>query len=649
MQSLNTTFKTTVADQLYRYFAQPFVVKLIASVAGITGLGDIKSVSQLLNGTGGAGSGTTAGGLLQEVGNIFTKSNQVVYDGIASFGKLISGDLSGIRGAIGGFIQQNATTIGNLASYGGAVLQLAQGNFAGAAGTALGTFFGGPVGGAIGSFLGSAIGGLFGGKSYKRFGTTVSGFQGAGSEYAQTAQGIIYDRSLGGGDALNDINKQFSNTLQGLLGAFGESANIGTYSGLYQRGKSKKSGGIFGATVDGVDIGRIDVVLKKASMDAVYQALVNKVFGEGLVRAIKASPLDVAIKDLFTGLTGREEVATLVNDVMRLGQSSEVLSQSFDITVSQVALLAKETGIAGENFTKLTDILLGAANEALTIGDAMVNLKGDIMEAIGIALPNSLKAYDQALRDVNTTTAEGRAEFLKLLDSRNAFKQFDGLLVGLQNNVRTGLYSLVSDAEKRAMQQEDLAKMFAEFGLAVPKNAQEFIKLGKEIDFNDITKEGLNLANAFPNLVAGFIEVNGAVQALTNTLNPDRFKTFNDFIKASSFARNGIALNMLPAANMPAFADGGYHSGGLRLVGERGPEIEATGASRIYSAEQTKRMLSGDGGSNNASLVAEVRRLNRTVDKLSTQLADVVQFTERTAKSTANIENGDAILTVEAA
>lgn len=42
-----------------------------------------------------------------------------------------------------------------------------------------------------------------------------------------------------------------------------------------------------------------------------------------------------------------------------------------------------------------------------------------------------------------------------------------------------------------------------------------------------------------------------------------------------------------------SFASGGMHSGGLRIVGENGPELEATGASRIWNAEQTRAMLGG--------------------------------------------------------
>jgi hypothetical protein len=41
----------------------------------------------------------------------------------------------------------------------------------------------------------------------------------------------------------------------------------------------------------------------------------------------------------------------------------------------------------------------------------------------------------------------------------------------------------------------------------------------------------------------------------------------------------------------PQFASGGDHLGGLRIVGERGPELEATGAARIFNATETERML----------------------------------------------------------
>ncbi|WP_172428720.1 phage tail length tape measure family protein [Azospirillum brasilense] len=44
---------------------------------------------------------------------------------------------------------------------------------------------------------------------------------------------------------------------------------------------------------------------------------------------------------------------------------------------------------------------------------------------------------------------------------------------------------------------------------------------------------------------------------------------------------------------LPGFATGGDHLGGLRIVGERGPELEWTGPSRIFSADQTRQILAG--------------------------------------------------------
>ena len=48
---------------------------------------------------------------------------------------------------------------------------------------------------------------------------------------------------------------------------------------------------------------------------------------------------------------------------------------------------------------------------------------------------------------------------------------------------------------------------------------------------------------------------------------------------------------------IPKFALGGDHAGGYRIVGEDGPELEATGAARYFNAAQTRAMMGGgDGG-----------------------------------------------------
>ena len=59
----------------------------------------------------------------------------------------------------------------------------------------------------------------------------------------------------------------------------------------------------------------------------------------------------------------------------------------------------------------------------------------------------------------------------------------------------------------------------------------------------------------------------------------------------SSKLGGGTHLSLDNETATKQFAMGGYHTGGLRMVGERGPELEATGPSRIFSHNQTSGMF----------------------------------------------------------
>jgi hypothetical protein len=74
---------------------------------------------------------------------------------------------------------------------------------------------------------------------------------------------------------------------------------------------------------------------------------------------------------------------------------------------------------------------------------------------------------------------------------------------------------------------------------------------------------------------------------------------------------------------VPAFANGGMHSGGIRLVGERGPELEATGPARYYSASQTQSMMGG-------GVVDEIKGLREEVSMLRAEARATAVNTGRT-------------------
>jgi hypothetical protein len=62
------------------------------------------------------------------------------------------------------------------------------------------------------------------------------------------------------------------------------------------------------------------------------------------------------------------------------------------------------------------------------------------------------------------------------------------------------------------------------------------------------------------------------------------------------------------------YADGGFFGGGVRLVGERGPEIEVTGPSRIFDAQTTASMLRS-GGASNDEVVQELRLVRAALER----------------------------------
>lgn len=89
----------------------------------------------------------------------------------------------------------------------------------------------------------------------------------------------------------------------------------------------------------------------------------------------------------------------------------------------------------------------------------------------------------------------------------------------------------------------------------------------------------------------------------------------------------------LDASYFPAFARGGFHAGGIRLVGEQGPELEVTGPSRIFNARQTAEMLGGG-----ADTAAEVRSLRAAVAELGNALRSIAKHTQQTARRVEFLE-----------
>lgn len=90
---------------------------------------------------------------------------------------------------------------------------------------------------------------------------------------------------------------------------------------------------------------------------------------------------------------------------------------------------------------------------------------------------------------------------------------------------------------------------------------------------------------------------------------------------------------------IPGFALGGMHVGGLRIVGEDGPELEATGPARIYNTRQTQDIMRrlATPAEGNSTLAAEIRSLRTEVARLKSEISRGADAAERTASSSGQL------------
>jgi len=425
-KSLITTFKTAVADQIYKLLAQPFVVKLVASVLGIGGAGNAlaSSASGLVAESGGFGN--LLGGFKDIIGSL----NGSLVGSIENLGVFLSTGNGGLGDMIGGALGQYAGQIADVLPYAGAALQLLSGDVKGAAFTAAGTAIGslwGPIGGAIGGALGSVVGGLFGGSKprAKVFGSASSSTYEGGQLTSQVNP--LYGTSkryvpLGADNTLNSLNLAFSSTLGALLREFGLSDRISTHSTVAQRKKTAL------ATFNGAGFSYYQGGDRDAQQ--AFNEMMEVVLSKGIVVAINNSSLPKTIKELFDGLTSKETVADAVVSIINMRDALVDLPPVFDAVRNVV------NGVAGYK----TTIEQLKAQFAAT--QTFVNLFYSDSEKLGItykqlttqfsalnlAVPDSRDAFRALVESIDVVDAATRDQFNALLALSPVMSEYFNLL-----------------------------------------------------------------------------------------------------------------------------------------------------------------------------------------------------------------------------
>ena len=611
-------------------------------------LGELKSVIPAIAQAIGLGSGSgarsvswdsvssipdVAMNLIGRFNNSVSNLNLGLQNSIEGLGVIIANGQGGIADAIGGALGQYSSQISTALGIAGAAFTglnfLRQGNVVGAALTGAGFALGGPIGGAIGG----AIGSLFGGRAKTRkFSTGATGdFDGrrfVGTELSGIAG---YNRSLGSSEGLQSIMKSFSETISGLMGAFGLDKRVTTSASMFQRVSSKtRAWGYFGAQAGGGTTGNISLAAPAGSAQQAFEQLVELILTKGITNLVTSSNLPEGVKALFEGLADKESVQKMVIATINLGNAQDELLNVYNLTADQAGKVALQTGLAGEALADFVNKLATTALSAQKVSVTILKERSTLSDLIG-SMPASVKAFDDILKAINTSTTDGRQQFADLFSLRDRFAQFSTAWNGVINNVNSSLYGLMTPAQQLAIDQANLKKIADELGIAVPKSVQELIKLGQGIDYT--TETGLDLALAFPLLVQGFNATKQAVDSLISSLNPEAFTNFASFAIASANVRNGT-MSAVEAVRIPSYDVGTSY-------------VPNDGIAMLHQGEAViTRSDNSNLGANTARMVYLLDMLLDEISQLKYETKRSADGSQRTAREIEDITSGDIVVRV---
>lgn len=387
-----------------------------------------------------------------------------------------------------------------------------------------------------------------------------------------------------------------------------------------------------------------------SSADTAYQALTSQLVGSAtsafaaVQRAVNAekTKINESLSDANSRISELTSIASSLDSALQKlrgtsDESVKVLRNQAQATLQSALAIAKAGGSLS-GFEGLTDALDVLGSNTTDMYSSLVDFNRDQgVTANAIADLEALNG--KQLTNAQKTVVALEAQ-LDALDSQLEFAQSQlDALNGVDNSVKS-----VADAIKE-MNAAVVAAIGTITGKITAQNAGTIVdtiykdqlgrpadESGKQYWVDQLTSGSLNAGNitgAINNAAAieaayaaAGISMNSgasywATQLTTGAITLDQLK---DAVKNAAIANGSI----------PAFASGGMHAGGIRLVGERGPELEVTGPSRIFSASKTAEML---GGGDSAALASAIEALMPYLWQISKNTGNSEAFLRQAVQS----------------
>jgi translation initiation factor 2B subunit (eIF-2B alpha/beta/delta family) len=267
-----------------------------------------------------------------------------------------------------------------------------------------------------------------------------------------------------------------------------------------------------------------------------------------------------------------------------------VLTRNQNLTRRVNVVLAGDSDVTVRRLNRIQS-LIG------TEGDGRLTLDGGVsFDPDGVF--SSLTASVESITDPMTELVDKLNQLTSAIDEQN--QNFSTEQTILRKQIRGG--NVIERAQSRGSDIVDrFNELRSQFGIGLV-GQNESVSVGDRGYINSSFDyySGGDVVGFKEALIRAFGTANiGEVFGQTNQMTRDAYQTARD-----------LRQQIRDLGGVPAFANGGIHGGGIRLVGERGPELEVTGPSRIISNESTRRIFDVSG------LMRELRSLRREVQVL---------------------------------
>jgi hypothetical protein len=526
---------------------------------------------------------------------------------MTSFDTILGGLGSSIKEVSAGFgIGGAAATITGGSALGGSIGG-AVGSMVGkqVLGKALGAAAG-PIGAIAGGILGGVVGGLF--KKTKQASATiamqagkldVAGVVGNNAQFKQTANTLAGAVVSGLNNAAGALGAEMTKAFNISIGQ----RKFKFIVDLMGQGRTKGAGTMSFASEEEAVKFAIDKAIRDGVLGGLRSGTQRLLNGMGDVedRLAKAvdfenvfKAMEAEIDPVGTALTALDKrFAGLIETFREAGATAEefaTLEKYYQR--ERIKTIEEANRVAIEKTREATDVLISVYERIKGLTDSLTEFRTSLAEQLMTA-QQIYQASKAKFDEIAKLAAQGNEDAISKL---------------------VGVSQRYLDAAKQFLTPEEynreIENVMKAVDLAIEqtKSMEEYAK--SQLDALNLSVEGINAVND------SVISVADAIKNLKDALT-EQNKTFAETtLNFSAVAVDAAVTSTWEEAarlyrenamggNFRAFASGGDFNGGLRLVGENGPELEATGPSRIYNAAQTAEILSG--GTDTAQQIANLR------------------------------------------